>query len=128
MKTSARAASAMAILLLCMAMDTPEAFDPPTPLPLAKPQPEQRAVVEIREMWVPEVIQEEGVIMEDYGYMIGAESAIEPMHMAPSGYLTQQYDSRFALQSPVPEPETYAMMLSGAALLGFKCRRKTQSS
>lgn len=66
--------------------------------------------------------------MEDYGYMIGAESAIEPVHMAPTGYISEQFDSRFALQAPVPEPETYAMMLSGAALLGFKFRRKAQPS
>ncbi|HEU4709804.1 MAG TPA: PEP-CTERM sorting domain-containing protein, partial [Methylophilaceae bacterium] len=61
-------------------------------------------------------------------YMIGAESAIEPIHMAPSGYLTEQYDSRFALQAPVPEPETYTMLLAGAALLGFKLRRKPLQS
>jgi hypothetical protein len=125
MKKSARVASSLAILLLCVTLEHPEAFDPPVPLPSAKPQPKLDVMMDAQ---VPWVMEEEGVIMDDYGYMIGAESAIEPMHMAPSGYLTAQYDSRFALLAPVPEPETYAMMLTGAALLGFRLRRKTQSS
>ena len=65
--------------------------------------------------------------MEDYAYMIGAESSIEPMHMAPSGYVSAQYDSRFALQGPVPEPETYAVTTAGARLAGLKLRPHSPS-
>lgn len=128
MKASIRAASVVAVVLLCMTAEHPEAFDPPMLQLMATPPTESHAATSMQGALLTEVLEKEGVIMEDYGYMIGAESAIEPMHMAPSGYLAEQYDSRFALQSPVPEPETYAMLLSGAALLGFKYRRKTQSS
>lgn len=127
MKKPGRAVSFLAILLLGVTLDNPEAFDRSAPMPIAKPQPKPDAL-DLQGIWLYEAIQEEGIIMEDYGYMIGAESAIEPMHMAPSGYLTAQYESRFALQAPVPEPETYAMLLTGAGLLGFKFRRKIQSS
>ena len=134
MNRCARVASIMAILLPSMVLDNPEIFDTATPvLPMhpqfksGQPQFNLEALPDLPSIGLQET-KEEGTIMEDYGYMIGAESAIEPMHMAPSGYLTEQYDSRFAVQAPVPEPETFTMLLVGAGLLGFRLRRKTLQS
>jgi hypothetical protein len=41
-----------------------------------------------------------------------------------NGFLSLQYT---AVAAPVPEPETYAMMLAGLGLLGFMARRKKQN-
>jgi len=117
----------MAILLPSMVLDNPEAFDSAGPVCPKQPHYNLEALPDLPSIGLQET-KEEGTIMEDYGYMIGAESAIEPMHMAPSGYLTEQYDSRFAVQAPVPEPETFTMLLVGAGLLGFRLRRKTLQS
>jgi hypothetical protein len=35
-------------------------------------------------------------------------------------------DHAFVLTTPVPEPETYAMMLAGLGLLGVVARRRKQ--
>jgi hypothetical protein len=32
----------------------------------------------------------------------------------------------FTIGAPIPEPETYALMLAGLGLLGFMARRKKQ--
>ncbi|MDB5804464.1 MAG: hypothetical protein JWN73_1786 [Betaproteobacteria bacterium] len=40
-----------------------------------------------------------------------------------NGFLSLQYT---ALTAPVPEPETYALMLAGLGLIGFAARRKQQ--
>lgn len=45
-----------------------------------------------------------------YGYAIGHSAPLPPVPDIPT--------------SPVPEPETYAMMLAGLGLLGFMARRK----
>ena len=42
-----------------------------------------------------------------------------------SGFLSLQYT---ALTAPVPEPETYALMLAGLGLIGFVARRKQKKS
>lgn len=42
-----------------------------------------------------------------------------------NGFLSLQYT---ALTAPVPEPETYALMLAGLGLIGFAARRKQQKS
>lgn len=38
----------------------------------------------------------------------------------PSGFS----DSTVAIRAPVPEPESYAMLLAGLGLMGFMVRRK----
>jgi hypothetical protein len=130
MKKSARIAAFMAILLLGMTLENPEAFDSVASRLLTQPQPKPVALGGLQGIWPPDAKTEEGTIMEDYGYTItiGAESAVEPMYFAPSGYLAAEYDSRFALQAPVPEPETYTMLLVGAGLLSFKFRHKPLQS
>jgi hypothetical protein len=128
MKKSARIAAFMATLLLGMTLENPEAFDRAAPRLLTQPQPKPVALGDLQGIWPPDAKTEEGTIMEDYGYTIGAESAVEPMYFAPSGYLAAEYDSRFALQAPVPEPETYTMLLVGAGLLSFKFRHKRLQS
>ena len=42
------------------------------------------------------------------------------------GLTTEQGGSGWYTATPVPEPETYAMMLAGLGMLGFTARRKTK--
>lgn len=42
------------------------------------------------------------------------------------GLTTEQGESGWYTATPVPEPETYAMMLAGLGMLGFTARRKTK--
>lgn len=42
------------------------------------------------------------------------------------GLTTAQGESGWYTATPVPEPETYAMMLAGLGMLGFTARRKTK--
>jgi hypothetical protein len=43
------------------------------------------------------------------------------------GLTTEQGGSGWYTATPVPEPETYAMMLAGLGMLGFTARRKTKN-
>jgi hypothetical protein len=43
------------------------------------------------------------------------------------GLSTEQGGSGWYTATPVPEPETYAMMLAGLGMLGFTARRKTKT-
>jgi hypothetical protein len=43
------------------------------------------------------------------------------------GLTTEQGGSAWYTATPVPEPETYAMMLAGLGMLGFTARRKTKT-
>jgi hypothetical protein len=43
------------------------------------------------------------------------------------GLTTEQGGSGWYTATPVPEPETYAMMLAGLGMLGFTARRKTKT-
>ena len=49
------------------------------------------------------------------------ESSIDPMYTSVSDISLEYWNSA---ANPIPEPETYAMLLSGLGLLGFVARRK----
>lgn len=124
MKKSVRANVVLAAVLLFITSASSELAQPSTKLPA--PQLAETVSLDLPLPQLSGLIFEESKIeMEDYGYTLGAESALEPIHLAPSGYITAQYDTRFAIQ-PVPEPETYAMLLAGAGILGIGLRRRFQ--
>lgn len=126
MKKFVRANVVITAVLLLMSSATSERMQPFSKSPVAMSPVAKSAAIpdfDLMALQFPGLISEEGKNkMEDYGYLLGAETALEPIHLAPSGYITAQYDARFALQSPVPEPETYAMLLAGAGILGLRRR------
>ncbi len=67
-----------------------------------------------------------GAIGTTYGQVLGYESSLAAGHydLTFSGTATRAGNFVVALAAPVPEPETYAMLLSGLALLGVVARRR----
>lgn len=53
------------------------------------------------------------------------EPSIDPMYTSVSGISLEYWN---AAANPIPEPETYAMLLSGLGVLGFVARRKKTSN
>lgn len=57
-----------------------------------------------------------------------AGSNLTNMYLHVQGIGTQGYSAKYTpIVSPIPEPETYAMLLVGLGLIGFSARRKRQS-
>jgi hypothetical protein len=56
---------------------------------------------------------------------IGFDQATFDAQMGPNTFaLDQYYQFVFSPNLPVPEPETYALMLAGLGLVGFAARRR----
>jgi uncharacterized protein YjiK len=64
--------------------------------------------------------QIEGVTMDDQGYIYLVSDN--------GDFGTNQFSSSLFVFAPVPEPETYAMLLAGLGLLGFVARRRKQAT
>ncbi|MDY7575670.1 FxDxF family PEP-CTERM protein [Actimicrobium sp. CCI2.3] len=72
-----------------------------------------------------------------YNLVLGAQQFTGPLQLLVSGNSfgsISSYNGSISvtagtpIPSPVPEPETYAMMLAGLGLLGFAARRKAKSN
>lgn len=64
--------------------------------------------------------QIEGITMDDQGYIYLVSDN--------GDFGTSQYASSLFVFAPVPEPETYAMLLAGLGLLGFTARRRNKAA
>jgi len=62
--------------------------------------------------------QIEGVTMDDRGYIYLVSDN--------GDFASNQFSSSLFVYAPVPEPETYAMLMAGLGLLGFAARRRKQ--
>lgn len=54
-------------------------------------------------------------------------SSLTNMYLHVQGIGTEDYSAKYVPVSPVPEPETYAMLLAGLGLIGFTARRRKQN-
>jgi len=64
--------------------------------------------------------QIEGVTMDDRGYLY---------FVSDNGdFANNQYSSSLFVYAPVPEPQTYALLLAGLALLGVVARRRAEQA
>ena len=72
-----------------------------------------------------------------YNLALGAQQFTGPLQLLVSGDsfgTTNSYSGSISITNgspiapPVPEPETYAMMLAGLGLLGFAARRKAKAN
>lgn len=124
MKKSRCVSAIMVFILLLLATAMLELAQPSP----AVGNPHQGLALDPRSLELSAWLFEEGAneMEEDYGYALGAESAIEAIHLAPSGYVAEQFNTRFAVPAPVPEPDTYALLLAGTGVMGMGLRRRFQ--
>jgi len=65
----------------------------------------------------------------DWGTLVGTFEEVHLPTLAAglSWDLSRLYlDGSISVSAPIPEPQTYAMMLAGLALLGFRARRRSK--
>lgn len=76
-----------------------------------------------------------GILAEGQNYLIGVRlnhTEVEGFNPNGSGIVSLEnrstYYVEYSTAAPIPEPETYAMMLAGLALLGIASRRRTRKA
>ncbi|WP_292993982.1 PEP-CTERM sorting domain-containing protein [Nitrosomonas sp.] len=67
---------------------------------------------------------DEDYILTNWGIGFWNDMGVGPLFTVKFGYVVEYGDT---LLSPVPEPETYAMLLAGLGLLGFMAPRRKET-